>query len=769
MSKNELSCKVEIRTIIWIFIGLGVTCTLANKVPHRTSRKLLEFSNDQNSRGFGYSVKDEDLQSGHFRKEQRDQHGVVRGSYGLRDPNGSFRLVRYIADDKGFRVDISSNEPGIGRQNPASVSVNRFSHLPEDKKTLSTITRHFDDQDNRDVPESQNWPSNYDFYVPITQKGNLDESPKKKPIPIDLHKHLFNAGFYDQSQIPRRNIQQGVFPLRTYDEKYKTDFNLQDTSEESLKLLGGKDFRIWPDNASLLPPIGRTTNTEMRNIGSLPPRFTGGDILLTHKDTRTNKLEKTPPGISSNLLQLLLNYPQQKVHTDLPDCETVSSAVLCKPPLFYTNNYAYFNLSDVEGRPLDEQKSIDSQRRLSSDEQKLLIEAAFAERLHKFVSTGDGKFPSNTVLSRLPLQNNAFNQLVSSKDNSQKSTPCSDNQEKYGKDTEDLALTNTLNRPVIYNTISNTHINSMLKYGSDWNPSLASGNVQQSNQEVHTLHSSIPTSDINSNMYKDLHDHKKLVLLTLQNGEKSDTSFLDLLKNLNVLGLIIFPEDGGKSREKLIEHFANKAEHGRNEEKVSKSTANGLVQKVTEVVSEPTPTFPNATTKENTSNSSEYGTNNTTVNQPLTVQDRKEPIHKLLLKNSEFLILDDIHSSESGDYGLPPTLKPEASTDAPDWKKAFEDEMKQEYERTLNKSLSDDESMLPLPPNRGIPNERVYSIPDPLIPLYDSRGVPVKSENVPLHLHRYVAPTGITSLPWKFAIPRPAPPRSLVIPPKPSD
>ncbi|GFX32769.1 cuticle protein 14 isoform b [Trichonephila clavipes] len=714
----------------------------------------------QNSKGFGYSVKDEDLQSGHFRKEQRDQHGVVRGSYGLRDANGSFRLVRYIADDKGFRVDISSNEPGIGRQSPASVSVNRFPLLPEDKKPLNTVTHQFDDQKNRNVPESQNWPSNYDFYVPIKQKGNLDESSKKKSIPLDLQKHLLNAGFYDQSQIPRRNIQQGVFPLRTYNEKYNTDFNLQDTSQESLKHLGGKDLRIWPENTPFLHPIGRTRNTEMRNIGSLPPRLTGGDILLTRKNTGKNKLEKTPAGISSNLLHLLLNYPQQKVHTDLPDCETVSSAVLCKPPLFYTNNYAYFNLSDEEDSPLDEQKSIDSHRRLSSDEQKLLIETAFAERLHKFISTGDGK---------LPLQNNGFNQFVSLKDNSQRSTPCSDNQEKYGKDTGDLALTNTLNRPVIYNTISNTHINSMMKYGNDWNPPLASSNVQQSNQKVQTQHSSIPARDISSNMYEDLHDHKKLVLLTLQNGDKSDASFLDLLKNLNILGLIIFPKDGGKSQEKLIEHFANKAEHGRNDEKVSKSTANGLVQKTTEVVSEPTPIFPNTTTKENTSNSSEYGSNNTTANQPLIVQDRKEPIHKLLLKNSEFLILDDIHSSESGDYGLPPTSKPEASTDVPDWKKAFEDEMKQEYERTLNKSLSDDESMLSFLPNRGIPNERVYSIPDPPIPLYDSRGVPVKSENVPLHLHRYVAPTGITSLPWKFAIPRPAPPRSLVIPPKPSD
>ncbi|GFT42268.1 cuticle protein 14 isoform b [Nephila pilipes] len=761
---------LQIRSVVWIFTVLSVAYSSENEdIPSRTTRQLREFSNIQNSRGFEYRIKDEELRASHFRKEERDQNGVVRGSYGLRDPNGSFRLVRYIADDKGFRVDISSNEPGVGRQSPANVDLNRFSHSSQDRKPENTIIHQFDNQDGRDISERQNWPSNYDFYVPLRKNKNSDESSRRKSTPLDLHKHLFNVGFYNQPPVPKRNVQQGLFPWKMHHEKDKTDSNIQDTGEESLKHLDGNDFRIWPRipvDTPNLTPVDITTNTEMGNSGAFPSHYLNDDIPLTRENKRINKPSKSPSRISPTVLHLLLNYPQQKVHTDLPDCETVSSAVLCKPPLFYTNNYAYFNLTQRKILPLGEQQLTDSYR-LSPDERKFLIEAALAERLQKFISSGE----SDIDLNSLPLQNNAFNLFTSIKDASHKSTPCSDSKKKNEKDAEDLDLTNTLNRPVIYNTISNTHINSLMKYGNDWNRPLPANNAQQNNQNIHPQYSSESNRDINSENLDGFHDHKKLVLLTPQNSEKSENSFLDILKNLNVLGLIILPKDDRQSQDKLIEQFVRKAANEQSEENISKNITNKLIKNATEEITMFTPEFSNTTRKENDkiSNSSEYLSENIT-SKPFNViaYDRNEPIHKLL-KNSEFLILDDTRSPESGDYGLTTTVKSETPTDAPNWRKVFEDEMKQEYERTSNKNLSDDESMLSLSSNRGIPNERVYSIPDPPIPLYDSRGIPVKSENVPLHLHRYVAPTGIPSLPWKFSIPRYAPPRSLVIPPKPSD
>ncbi|XP_035219562.1 uncharacterized protein LOC118192669 [Stegodyphus dumicola] len=87
---------------------------------------------------FSYSVEDSLDRSNHFRQEQRDANGVVRGSYGFQNPEGAFRLVHYIADDKGFRAHVTSNEHGLGQQNPASVNINRFARRPsiQDEKTF---------------------------------------------------------------------------------------------------------------------------------------------------------------------------------------------------------------------------------------------------------------------------------------------------------------------------------------------------------------------------------------------------------------------------------------------------------------------------------------------------------------------------------------------------------------------------------------------------------------------------------------------------------
>lgn len=51
--------------------------------------------------------------NGQYRKEESDNNGVVRGSYGFRDANGLYRHVEYVADHNGFRANIKSNEPGL--------------------------------------------------------------------------------------------------------------------------------------------------------------------------------------------------------------------------------------------------------------------------------------------------------------------------------------------------------------------------------------------------------------------------------------------------------------------------------------------------------------------------------------------------------------------------------------------------------------------------------------------------------------------------------
>ncbi|GBM43789.1 hypothetical protein AVEN_92774-1 [Araneus ventricosus] len=68
---------------------------------------------------FGYSIKDEHGEQ--HRSEEKDESGVVTGSYGFVDEKGIHRIVYYIADKNGFRAKIVTNEPGTASQNPAGV------------------------------------------------------------------------------------------------------------------------------------------------------------------------------------------------------------------------------------------------------------------------------------------------------------------------------------------------------------------------------------------------------------------------------------------------------------------------------------------------------------------------------------------------------------------------------------------------------------------------------------------------------------------------
>lgn len=65
----------------------------------------------------GYGVTQE-------RQESQDASGNVRGSYSFRDDKGLMRRVDYTAGPEGFKAVVSSNEPGLGTENPADVQMN---------------------------------------------------------------------------------------------------------------------------------------------------------------------------------------------------------------------------------------------------------------------------------------------------------------------------------------------------------------------------------------------------------------------------------------------------------------------------------------------------------------------------------------------------------------------------------------------------------------------------------------------------------------------
>ncbi|CAL1279652.1 unnamed protein product [Larinioides sclopetarius] len=72
---------------------------------------------------FDYQARDEQGNV-HYRNEQGDQSGAVRGSYGYTDTQGLYRVVEYVADAGGFRANVKTNEPGTdGKESPADVQL----------------------------------------------------------------------------------------------------------------------------------------------------------------------------------------------------------------------------------------------------------------------------------------------------------------------------------------------------------------------------------------------------------------------------------------------------------------------------------------------------------------------------------------------------------------------------------------------------------------------------------------------------------------------
>lgn len=58
-----------------------------------------------------------------FKTESGDGSGNVQGNYGYFDSQGLYRQVEYTADQFGFRANIKTNEPGVGKESPADVNM----------------------------------------------------------------------------------------------------------------------------------------------------------------------------------------------------------------------------------------------------------------------------------------------------------------------------------------------------------------------------------------------------------------------------------------------------------------------------------------------------------------------------------------------------------------------------------------------------------------------------------------------------------------------
>ncbi|GIX81208.1 hypothetical protein CDAR_542871 [Caerostris darwini] len=81
------------------------------------------FGGNYGGQNFDYNAADEQGNS-HYRTEEGDASGTVRGTCGYTDNQGLYRVVEYVADAGEFRANVRTNEPGTdGKESPADVQL----------------------------------------------------------------------------------------------------------------------------------------------------------------------------------------------------------------------------------------------------------------------------------------------------------------------------------------------------------------------------------------------------------------------------------------------------------------------------------------------------------------------------------------------------------------------------------------------------------------------------------------------------------------------
>ncbi|KPM10981.1 cuticle protein [Sarcoptes scabiei] len=54
-----------------------------------------------------------------LKRQEASENGIVTGSYSFTTPEGYTRVVNYVSDEKGFRAQVQTNEPGTASSAPA--------------------------------------------------------------------------------------------------------------------------------------------------------------------------------------------------------------------------------------------------------------------------------------------------------------------------------------------------------------------------------------------------------------------------------------------------------------------------------------------------------------------------------------------------------------------------------------------------------------------------------------------------------------------------
>ena len=488
----------------------------------------------------------------------------------------------------------------------------------------------------------------------------------------------------------------------------------------------------------------------------------------------------------SNNKKPLLNYPgygislyprpHQLVHNSLPDCNSVGSSVLCKPPLHFRESLEDYGNS--ENNPLlyntHQTQIVKNIPQVSAEN------SPHSESAIELTGEAYNIYPPHVVPKSYPLRSDiyknffsdltGFGQSKSGDKNCQKST-------FIERTTSDDYITplesHKFSNSAVTNDLSqydlNTHTLSLSQKSEQKIPKYSEGQ-----NEFYSRLIRIIQSDESLNKLKNL-------LLQSENSSPKATSKFESPK-LSLLGVLILPS----SVIKELDYGQHEQTQSAPDEFENKNLSeNSFESDVPEMTMDLNETLPTVIYNDN----DDYKKNDSLKENQQPANETKRfslPSSLQLILSKGNIAQNTGYNSSYSDFPAETVISPKLyvhdeqslsetqeknnlNFTADNWRKILEDEISKEIrESSLRLDVPSMDTSVDESNNSEHSQEGQYNNFNKHIgPLYDSTGKLIQPENVPIHIHRFNPPSDLTSLPWKYSIPRPAPPRSIVVPPKP--
>lgn len=666
------------------------------------------------------------------------------------------------------------------------MSINRFDHQPlqtEEKirPPISPLRKQSSLQDRLKLTIDGHVPR-YDYYTPIQR-----QNPNRNQYDSSLFRDESNAYEYD---VDRQEFYSS-HRQTPVDKLMRTHFSMPDkitwNSPENDNYNALRRDHVWNSSPFTTKPTEQLL-TQDYNINAFFNPLSVPPIL-----SNENKLQISSQTRKSNHKTNLVNYPEygaglyprppQRVHNSLPDCNSVSSAVLCKPPLHFRGTFQE-NRDSENSHLFHDIRHTETLQTLSPDEESHSENSPPSEVALELTDDTHNIYPPHLVPNSYPLRSEIYKNFFSDLSgvnqpkrdkNCQKSTftdgttsgdyitPLESHRFSDSADTNDLSSYNL-----------NAHALSLAQ-SSGQKPSQYSGRQN----ELYSRLIRIIQSDESLNKLRNL--------LLQSNHLPSKTTSETESPKLSLLGVLILPSSVIKeldyNHEEKLKYVPEDFDDKSLSENSSESDISDDVKNVKDI-SKPHSIViydENVESKDNASvdevHNSENEHSKSTLDLPLQQTfSKNNPALKTDFNSSNVqLPAETVTSPKLYVYDEQSLLDKEKngnsnfSTD--NWRKILEDEISKEIrESTLHGDIPSLDTILDESINSGQnkhSHENQHSFNKHIGPLYDSTGKLIQPENVPIHIHRFNPPSGLTSLPWKFSIPRPAPPRSIVVPPKP--